>query len=943
MRFSGVFLCIVTLSLFSSGCSDVTFGPNQKAKESRFQSNGVVINENAPFTNESNVILKLFGSKEQEVYITNDPTCKKGGKWIPFVETQEWVLAQLNTQVSVYAQFRDPSTTSNCMSDSIIHDDIPPQLGFKVLPDPESHKSNDYFILEAIDNVSGVSTYYCGDETNHKKCAERVDLSNLSEGTNNFSYFAEDKAGNMAHPIAYQWLIDLTPPSVRWLNTPKTLATTTTAHFEFSATDNYTQNPVLECDLDKQGFSPCASPYNLSSLPEGGHTLQLRGRDRVGNITNPLVYEWVVDTIPPIVKIVEAPNRYINQPVSKFKLTTTDTNHPVFECRIDGNPFTSCLAEESFSLSEGEHKFSVRTSDLAGNISPQVSHEWGIDLTAPVVEIISHPDLLTNDVNARFIFTGTDTLSGIRWAYCSIDGVMAKCMGSTGYNNLGEGSHRFEVYAEDMAGNRSTSQSYEWRIDSMSPSVKITSGPKQWSNSAEAFFEFKGIDSSGEISHYECSVGKDPFQPCRSPHRVPNLVESNYTFRVVAYDRAGNTSPEVSHSWNVDLTPPIVNWDEVPNRHEFYIVSFASFSASDTLSGIKESHCQANSNNLPCRASQRFKTDHLFNGQNQLDVNVFDGAGNMASLNHQWEVYSPYRDMSQPLLINESDRDIDILFVVDNSGSMSKEQKNISDRIDNFINNIVDLNWRIAVTSTDPRASHHAGDGKLVPFSNGEFHIDHTMDVEIAQEYLGEAVYLGSDGHNTEQGIRATYRAIERAKDTTSENQEKNEPNREFLRDTASMAVVLISDEDEGRKKHKNKAENLVQLVNDTWNSAKDFVFHSIIVEPGDDKCLEGEGQQLGREYARLSQMTGGDTGSICETHYSSQLKDIGSGVRSQVFTIQLECLPVDRDRDGNVDILVHLEDGSLAPDFTRDGQKLTFVSPLPLGNHNIQYSCLKK
>ena len=407
MRFSRIFLWLFAFSLLLSGCFRTPFEPNQALEVRGFQFNGIVINENVPFTNELNVTLRVFGYEKQEVYITNDSTCETGGEWIPFVETQKWVLAQLNTQASVYARFRDASTVSECMSDTIIHDNIPPQLGFKVSPGPESHKSSDYFMLEAIDNLSGVSTYYCGDEINHRKCDIRVDVNNLSEGINNFSYFAEDKAGNVAHPIEYQWLVDMTPPMIHWLETPQTLTMINTAHFKFSATDNYTEEPVLECDLNNIGFRPCASPYDMGFLPDGKHKLQLRGRDRAGNITNLFVYEWVVDTTPPAVSIVEAPSRYTNQSISKFRFIAIDAkDQQTFECRIDEGPFTSCLTTENFYLLEGEHRLSVRTRDLAGNVSPHVSHEWGIDLTAPVVEISSHPNPSTNDVKCQICVYG---------------------------------------------------------------------------------------------------------------------------------------------------------------------------------------------------------------------------------------------------------------------------------------------------------------------------------------------------------------------------------------------------------------------------------------------------------------------------------------------------------------------------------------------------------
>ena len=900
MFFERVILWVIVFSLFSSGCARVAFGPSEKERERRFQTNAIAINEDAPFTNKQDVTLKLFGAEEQEMYITNDPTCEEGGEWVLFSETQEWTLSQLNTEVGVYVRFRDEVTVSDCLSDTIIHDNIPPQLGFQRTPDEESNKSSDYFILGATDSLSGLSTYYCGDTNDYRECAERVELENLSEGTNNFVYFAEDRAGNRADPIGHQWLVDLTPPVLRWVETPQTLTTINKAHFEFLATDNYTGNPLIECDLNNFGFSPCTSPHDLT-LPEGRHQLRMRSRDRVGNTSPTIVHNWIVDSVPPLVKIVEAPDRYTNQSVSRFKFLAVDENpQQDFECSIDRGGFISCQAEESFTLSEGEHHLSVRIKDLVGNVSVPATHQWGIDLTPPVVEITSKPDLLTSEVSARFTLVGTDSWTGIRWTYCGLDGVVTKCVSPVDYNNLSEGVHRFEAYAEDLAGNRSAPKVYEWEIDSIPPTVEITSGPRQWSNSPEAVLEFKGSDGSREISHYECALGEGPLRRCRSPDRVSGLAESSYVFQVIAYDRWGNPSPKDSHSWNVDLTPPVVHWEEIPNRHDTYTNSFAKFSASDAFSGVTESHCQINSTDVPCRMAQRFQTDYLIGGLNQMVVNVFDKAGNMSSLSHQWEVYSPYRAVTQSVVIDESSDEIDVLFVIDNSFSMRQEQRHLSRRIDNFVDHLDGLNWRMAVTSTAPNARVKGGDGKLVAFPNGEFHLDNTLDMDVAQEYLGETVELGASGGFFEQGIRATYRVIERAKNSDPNKQEENAPNREFLRESAVMAVAVLSDENESGDKMRNKAEQLIKFIEKTWGGKKSFVFHSIVVQDGDIDCLDGPGVSEGSEYSKLSRMTGGIIGSICSPDYSGQLSGIGLNVRNQISTIELECDPVDKDGDGS-------------------------------------------
>ena len=139
-----------------------------------------------------------------------------------------------------------------------------------------------------------------------------------------------------------------------------------------------------------------------------------------------------------------------------------------------------------------------------------------------------------------------------------------------------------------------------------------------------------------------------------------------------------------------------IKWDETPpSSHDIAIDSFAQFSALES-SDVMESYCQVNSQGLPCKVGQRFQMEHLISGKNEIIVNVFDQAGNESTLNYQWEVYTLYRELNQSVLVQQGK--IDVLFVVDNSQSMTKEQKNLSRRLHYFLYNLLGLNWRVAVT-----------------------------------------------------------------------------------------------------------------------------------------------------------------------------------------------------------------------------------------------------
>ncbi|MCK6598726.1 MAG: hypothetical protein L6Q37_10210, partial [Bdellovibrionaceae bacterium] len=84
-------------------------------------------------------------------------------------------------------------------------------------------------------------------------------------------------------------------------------------------------------------------------------------------------------------------------------------------------------------------------------------------------------------------------------------------------------------------------------------------------------------------------------------------------------------------------------------------------------------------------------------------------------------------------------RKIDILFVIDNSGSMEYEQKSMAQRTSQFLTLLHGLDFQIAITTTDPR-NINLGDGRLVPIKrdSGGYIIDSNQEITSAQTQLSQ-------------------------------------------------------------------------------------------------------------------------------------------------------------------------------------------------------------
>ncbi|HVQ60292.1 MAG TPA: choice-of-anchor L domain-containing protein [Solirubrobacterales bacterium] len=94
------------------------------------------------------------------------------------------------------------------------------------------------------------------------------------------------------------------------------------------------------------------------------------------------------------------------------------------------------------------------------------------DSTAPAATIGAKPDSPSGSAAASFSFTGADPGgSGVAGFECKLDdGAFAACTSPKAYGSLGDGSHRFQVRATDLAGNvEPAPASYTWKVDTSVP------------------------------------------------------------------------------------------------------------------------------------------------------------------------------------------------------------------------------------------------------------------------------------------------------------------------------------------------------------------------------------------------------------------------------------------------------------------------------------------
>lgn len=160
--------------------------------------------------------------------------------------------------------------------------------------------------------------------------------------------------------------------------------------------------------------------------------------------------------------------------------------------------------------------------------------------------ISSGPLENTNNSSPSFTFStpaGTTT-------ECRLDsGPWSVCTSPVSYSALADGTHSFDVRATSQTGATSTTTSRWFIVDTVPPPApRIDSGPSGLSNNAS--FEMSG---EGTIL---CRIDTENWNECGPFHSYQQLSQGEHTFRTMARDAAGNTSPVVSRKFIFDSIAP---------------------------------------------------------------------------------------------------------------------------------------------------------------------------------------------------------------------------------------------------------------------------------------------------------------------------------------------------------------------------------------------------
>lgn len=296
----------------------------------------------------------------------------------------------------------------------------------------------------------------------------------------------------------------------------------------------------------------------------------------------------------------------------------------------------------------------------------------------------------------------------------------------------------------------------------------------------------------------------------------------------------------------------------------------------------------------------------------------------------------PPIDATQLDVHRQSDGIVDILWVIDDSGSMANQRQTLQGNFDRFLQELLalEVNFQMGVTSTNA-----ADGGKL----RGTTQIIKNTTPDPRGVFLANTTFPSSRTR-WEQGLRMAQFAI------SSPNTDPGGPNAGFLRPNAALAIIVVSDEDDSSfgepsyyarafRSAKGKGnENLVSFSTIAGTTP------SGCYPPGEQQYYGGLAEPAFR-YSAVSAKTGGVVGSICDASFETTLVKIAAALNTLRRVFPLSIAP-------NVDSIAVTVNGAPVPrdvvngwQYRAETQSIVFLGnyvPPPGAEIRIEYAFSK-
>lgn len=228
-------------------------------------------------------------------------------------------------------------------------------------------------------------------------------------------------------------------------------------------------------------------------------------------------------------------------------------------------------------------------------------------------------------------------------------------------------------------------------------------------------------------------------------------------------------------------------------------------------------------------------------------------------------------DKSESFIQNsKKNGDVDVLWVMDNSGSMGDEQDALAYNFDAFLSEFLkkNIDFQMAITTTDGTTGRN---GKQI----GNYKLLNSVEAKknpyVFTNHFKQWIKVGTQGSGREQGLKTSAAFMDRYQ-------------ADFLRQDAYLVVVVVSDEeDQSEKKVQEYLDRLLQ----TKKNPGLVKVYSIVTK----KIENRQWETIGKRYLEATALTGGKSADIHE-EFHSVLQDMGGSIVNLVDNFALANSP---------------------------------------------------
>lgn len=237
------------------------------------------------------------------------------------------------------------------------------------------------------------------------------------------------------------------------------------------------------------------------------------------------------------------------------------------------------------------------------------------------------------------------------------------------------------------------------------------------------------------------------------------------------------------------------------------------------------------------------------------------------------------QNFGQKILYNNK---VDIVFIVDNSTSMTQHQSRLSQQIPALVSALrsLKMDYHIVAISTSMGAGGNGGQFLGSPtVLTGQ-----TGDLEAL---LQQRIAQGETGSNNERGLASLETALSTSYLSTG--------GAGFLRDDALLAVIELSDEDDKSTKTASYyATFLDKLKPASVEGRKSWIFNFIGVLENTSACRTfNDYSEVGLIQMQLAEISGGNKESLCSSNLSSAVSNIKARIVQILTDFYLKSRPL--------------------------------------------------